>query len=94
MDKDVDRRFGLLGYIDIELLDVGRPVGDATGRAEATQRAGALLRVALRDISCVGSPRRLVVGKVDFILIVVEKDQRTLRLNRNARRQVSLHLLR
>src|SRR5262245_52409818 len=49
VDKDVDRCIGLLGYIDVELLDLGRAVGDATGRAKAGQRGGALLRVTLGD---------------------------------------------
>ena len=93
MDEDVDRCVRLLGRVDVELLDVGRTVGDATRRAEAGQRCRALLGVALGDFSSVGSPWRLVVGKVDLVLVVVEKDERTLRLWRDARRQMGLHLL-
>src|SRR5215813_9108712 len=75
MDKNVDRRVGLLGYIDVELLDLGRAVGDATHRAKAGQRGGALLRVALGYFARVGGPRRLVVCKVDLVSVVVEKDE-------------------
>src|SRR5215471_6891724 len=93
MDKNVDRRVGLFSYIDVELLDLGRAVGEATGRAKTGQRGGALLSVALGDFACVGGPRRLIVGKIDLVFVVVEKDEWTLRFWRHSRRQVRLHLL-
>src|SRR5262249_7065257 len=61
--------------------------------AKTGQRGGALLSVALGDFACVGGPRRLVVGKVDLVLVVVEKDEWTLRFWYHSRRQVRLHLL-
>src|ERR1017187_8519251 len=86
MDEDVYRRVGLLGDVDVELFDVSRTVGDSTRWPEARQRSGALLRIAFCDFSCVGGPGGLIVGKDDLLLVIVEKDDRTLRLCRHARR--------
>ena len=80
MDKDVHRRVRLACRINVNLLDLCRTVGKPAWRPKAGKRRGALLRVALGDFGLIGRPQRLSVGSVDLVLVVVEEDQRPLRL--------------
>ena len=52
-----------------------------------------LLSVALGDFGLIWRPERLRVGSVDLVFVVVEEDERPLRLWRRARWHVRLHLL-
>ena len=79
MDEDVHRRIGLLGAIDVELLDLARSVGDALGRPDDRAGLVAVGDPALGDLLAIGRIDHLVIGVVERLLVHVEPDQRALR---------------
>src|SRR5262249_21307644 len=78
VDEDVDRRVRLSGAVDVELLDLGRSVGNAGGSADRGARALAVGNPALGDLVAVGRVDDLVVGVVELLLVHVEPDSWTL----------------
>ena len=79
VDEDVHRRIRLLGAVDVELLDLARPVGAALGRADDRARLVAVGDPAFGDLLAIGRIDHLVVGVVERLLVHVEPDQRPLR---------------
>src|SRR5205085_2931627 len=82
MNKHEYRRPLARGSEDVELLDLGRAVGYARRLAEAAAGARAVARPALSDLHDVGLIDLLIVGRVEFDLVVIEKDQRSLLVRR------------
>ena len=79
MDEDIDRRVRLAGAVDVELLDLGRAVGDARGRADGGARLLAVGDPALGDLLAIGCVDNLIIGVVERLLVHVEPNERTLR---------------
>src|SRR5262249_33625393 len=78
MNEDIDRRVRLTGAVDVELLDLGRAVGDALGRADDGARPLAVGDAALGDLLAIGRVDNLVIGVVERLLVHVEPNERTL----------------
>ncbi len=71
-------RVGVLGAIDVELLDLARPVGHALRRAEAGAHVLAVGDIAGGDLAGERRVEALVVRRIELDLVVVHEDQRTL----------------
>ena len=78
VDEDIDRRVRLAGAVDVELLDLGRAVGDARGRADGGARLLAVGDPALGDLLAIGCVDDLIIGVVERLLVHVEPNERTL----------------
>src|SRR5215831_11636910 len=76
--EDIDRRVRLPGAVDGELLDLGRAVGDALGRADGGARPLAVGDAALGDLLAIGRVDDLIIGVVERLLVHVEPNERTL----------------
>jgi hypothetical protein len=74
-----DRRGVAVRPVDVQLLDGGGSVGHALRRAQSLARELARPGQARVDLVAVGRVYRLVVGIVEFLLVVIEKDARTFR---------------
>src|SRR5262249_56150374 len=78
VNEDIDRRVRLTGAVDVELLDLGRAIGDALGRADGSARPLAVGDAALGDLLAIGRVDDLIVGVVERLLVHVEPNERTL----------------
>src|SRR5262249_19979079 len=78
VNEDIDRRIRLPGAVDVELLDLGRAVGDALGRTDGGARPLAVGDPALGDLLAIGRVDDLIVGVVERLLVHVEPNERTL----------------
>ena len=70
---------GLAARKQIELLDLGRTVGEPLGRTEPRAHPVAVELVALVHLVAVRRIDRLVIGVVERLLVHVEPDQRSFR---------------
>src|SRR5215468_2019546 len=78
VDEDIDRRVCLPGAVDVELLDLGRAVGDALGRADGGARLLAIGDAPLGDLLAIGRVDDLIIGVIERLLVHVEPNERTL----------------
>src|SRR5262249_23973551 len=78
VNEDNDRRVRLSGAVDVELLDPGRAVGDAHGRADGGTSPLAVGDAPLGDLLAIGRVHDLIVGVVEALLVRVEPNERTL----------------
>ena len=76
MDEDEDRRRVVPGAVDVEPLNLGRPVGDALGLADAPAHIGAGSDAALDQLLAVWRIGSLVIGGVERGLVIIEKHRR------------------
>ncbi len=76
VDEDVHRRVRRLGTIDVELLDLGRPIGEALGQPQHCARFLAVGDAALADLVTIGGIDDLVIGVVELVLVHVEPHPR------------------
>src|SRR6516165_2818996 len=76
MDEDEHWRFRSAGPVNIELFDFGRPIGKAL---RGTDTCAHCLAVAIKTFAYIGDKGfviHLVVGRIEFDLVVVHEDQR------------------
>jgi hypothetical protein len=66
------------------VFDRGRPVSDALRLADPGTHRFAIRGAACSDLPDIGFVGRLVVGGVEFDLIVIQKDQGSLLMRRRA----------
>jgi hypothetical protein len=78
MNENEDRRVRFSRAIDIELLDLARPVGKTQRLAEPRAHGVADARDALRDLVAHRRVKALVVCRVDIDLVHVHPHARTL----------------
>jgi hypothetical protein len=76
MDEDHHRRVRTLRLVDVDLFDLGRPVGDTLRLAKDGERLLVAHGVAVGNIPGVEGIDALVVGVIDILLIKVEPDRR------------------
>src|SRR5579862_1818101 len=77
MNEDKDRRAGLIGAKDVELLDRRVAIGTAQRFADPRPHADAVAGPAFVELQDVRLVDRLIVGRVEFDLVVIEKNQRS-----------------
>src|SRR5438094_4262557 len=68
VNEDHDRGVRTLGLVDVDLLDLGRPVGLALRVSEDRARNLVVVRTPLVDVFGVEGVDRLIVGLVDVLL--------------------------
>jgi len=66
VDKNIDRGIGAFGAVDVELLELGRSVGDALRRPQRLERYLAVGAPPLGDVALIEGIDRLVVGIVQL----------------------------
>ena len=76
MDEDEDRCGCAASAVDVEPLDLARSVGDALGLADMSAREFAVADPALDQLLAVRRVGRLVIGRVECGLVVVEEYRR------------------
>src|SRR5262249_28430516 len=78
MDEDQHRRVRAPGLVNVELLDLARPIGDALRLVEDFARDLVVVDAPLVDGPGVEGIDVLVIGVVDILLVHIEPDQRPL----------------
>jgi hypothetical protein len=78
MDEDEDRRRGASRSVDVQPLNLGRPVSDALGLADAEAYHFAVADAALDQLLAVRCIGGLVISCVESRLVVVEEYRRGL----------------
>src|SRR6516164_4324332 len=76
MDEDEDQPRGTPDTVDVELLDLGAAIGDALGLANAPAHIGAGGDAAFDQLLAVWRIGGLVIGCVEWCLVVVEEYRR------------------
>src|SRR5262249_15933049 len=94
MDEYVDRCVWPRGLVEIKLLGFRWAIGQAARRAQSRNRLCTFLCVPLIQFGLIGCPQFLGIGFVELLLVVVEKDERTLCFRRATGCSMSLQLLR
>jgi len=76
MDEDKDRRRHTPPAVDVEPFNLACTIGHTLGLADTPPRCCAVADAALDQLLAVGRVSGLVIGRVEFGLVVVEEYQR------------------